>query len=79
MTPRIVLETVRREKFRGRFFSGVEACHKGPILSSQVLGALFIDKHDPSVFEWCNQDLDLLRDALVSFCETLPISPSDTS
>jgi hypothetical protein len=38
MTPRIVLETVRTEKFRGRFFSGVEACHKGQILSSQVFG-----------------------------------------
>jgi hypothetical protein len=77
MSPRVMLETVRKERFKGRFFCGVEACHKGPIPSSYVVGALFIDRHDPSSLARCDQPITCLPDELESFCQTLPEPPPE--
>ena len=75
--PNVVLETVRSERFRGKFFSGVEACHKGPIASSQIAGALFINRYDLSSFARCERGLAFMPDELASFCQTLPEPPRE--
>jgi hypothetical protein len=68
MTPRVVLETVRTEGFKGRFFCGVEACHKGPIPVTCVVAALFIDRYDPRSFVRCDQSIACMPQELESFC-----------
>ncbi len=77
MTPRVVRETVRTEGFKGRFFCGVEACHKGPIPATCVVGALFIDRHDPCSFVRCGQSIACMLQELESFCLRLPEPPPE--
>jgi hypothetical protein len=77
ISPSLAREIARREQSGGKLFTGVEACHKGPISSSQILGALFIDRHDPALFEWCNRFIGPLPAALSSFCQTLPVPPPE--
>jgi hypothetical protein len=77
MSPGVVQETVRREGFRGRFFCGVEACHKGSIPVSCVVGALFIDRRDPSRFARCDYPVACMADELEAFCRTLPQPPPE--
>jgi hypothetical protein len=72
MSPSVVLERVRRERFRGKFFCGVEACHRGPIPGNHIVGALFINPHNLSSFVRCEKALTFLPDELSSFSQTLP-------
>jgi hypothetical protein len=70
--PITLLEIVRTKKIRGRFFTGVEGCHKGPITTSAIVGAVFLDCQDCSVFrQHVGAIGDILRD-VASFLNSLP-------
>ena len=75
--PRVVLETWRREGCKGKLFYGVEACHEGSIAGDCVVGALFVDRHDPSSFARCDQSIVCMADELEAFCLTLPEPPPE--
>lgn len=77
MNPRIVQEAFRTEGFKGRFFSGVEACHKGPISATCIVGVLFIDRFDPCSFARSDQSLARMPQELASFCQRLPDPPAE--
>jgi hypothetical protein len=76
--PTTLLEIVRTEKIRGRFFVGVEACHKGPIATSAIVGALILDCHDHSSV--CRYDGEVagLLHAVASFLDSLPPPPPES-
>lgn len=77
MSPRVLLETWRREGCKGKLFSGVEACYKGSIAGDCVVGALFIDRHDRASFARCDQPVACMDDELEAFCRTLPEPPPE--
>jgi hypothetical protein len=72
INPIAVVEIVRTKKIGGRFFKGVEACHRGPITTSTIVGALILDCQDCSVFrQHVGAIDDILRD-VASFLNSLP-------
>ena len=70
--PKALIEIVRATKNRGRFFAGVEACHKGPISGSAVIGALVLDCRSRLVFRRCIGSLDNISREVVLFLDSLP-------
>jgi hypothetical protein len=47
--PMTLIQTKREKEIRGIFFCGVEACHQGPIALDAIVGAVLIDRYDPSL------------------------------
>jgi hypothetical protein len=76
--PIALREIVRKEQLRGRFFVGVEACHKGPIATSAIVGALILDRHDCSQFRRYAGEVAGLLHAAVSFSDSLPPPPPES-
>src|SRR5216683_894636 len=78
MSQKTLLDFVRTEPVKGRFFVGVEACHEGPIAASAMVGALIIDGHDCSLFRRHAGGLPGLSEAVASFVESLPPPPPES-
>jgi hypothetical protein len=74
--PTTLVEIVRAKKIKGRFFTGVEGCHRGPITTSAIVGAVIIDCKDLSVFRRCVGETDNVLQTAVSFLNSLPLHPS---
>ena len=78
ISPTALLEIVRKEQIGGRFFVGVEACHKGPIAANAIVGALVLDCHDCSQFQRYAGTMAYLLHAAVSFSDSLPPLPPES-
>jgi hypothetical protein len=70
--PKTLLEIVRTKKIRGRFFQGVESCHKGPLTTRAIVGALVLDCQDCSVFQRYVGAIDNILQMVASFLDALP-------
>ncbi len=77
VSPATLLQAVRDQQLRGRFFCGVEACHRGPIAVTAILGALVIDVHDCSSFRSYCGSLEQLPTAVATFVESLSPPPPE--
>jgi hypothetical protein len=77
MSPKALLEIVRNEQLRGRFFVGVEACHKGPIATSAIVGAIIVDSYNCSLFRRHAGGVPGLSEMVASFLESLPPPPPE--
>jgi hypothetical protein len=73
--PTTLIQTKREQNICGIFFVGVEACHPGPIAIDAIVSALFIDRHDPSLFRRSDRAPDDLPEEMAAFSETLPVPP----
>jgi hypothetical protein len=73
--PTTLREIVRRQQLRGRFFVGVEGCHKGPIPTRDIIGALILDRYDCSLFRRYVGKVDNVLDEMAFFPESLPPAP----
>jgi hypothetical protein len=76
MNPAAVLSAWRsaldREKFAGRFFVGVEACHDGPIASELIVSGLVIARENLGHFETLDGPIDGWPTAVEAFESRLP-------
>jgi hypothetical protein len=75
--PTALLEIRRREQLNQLFFIGVEACHKGPIATSAIAGALILDRDDRSSFRRYDGEVAGLMQAVATFLQSLPPPPVD--
>lgn len=63
----------------GEFIHGVEACHKGPIPLSGIVGALAIDCNDLQLFKACGVNNEIFQEIADFELGLPPLSPSEDS